>query len=262
MRSLKSVLVDTDILKPDTGYLSIIERPTQVSSSKGSSDHRDSSPSRTPPHLKYTEPVSEGEEDENIDVAPARDEDKRTGLSGEEVAAAIAYREQMLKERRATESANGKRPVRPVGATEEYAVESDGEEDDERTAFLRGRKNKPSLSQSNATGRGLLIDPLAPSSAFDETLRSRLRTASQSGQRRLDNLDEDNEGDADNESEDENGAAARLDDRVLSRDWTAPSGKRIAVPVRIEPKVYFAAERTFLVSFIACYTADVYCLFI
>ncbi|KAF9052436.1 SPX-domain-containing protein [Hymenopellis radicata] len=229
--------MDTDILKPDTGYLSIIERPSQVSSSKGSSDHRDSSPSRSPPHLKYTEPVSEGEEDENIDVAPARDEDKRTGLSGEEVAAAIAYREQMLKERRATETANGKRPVKSSGATEEYAVESDEEEDDEQQTVT---------SQSNVTGRGLSIDPLAPSSAFDETLRSRLRTESQSGQRRLDHLDEDDEGHADDESEDENGAASRLDDRVLSRDWTAPSGKRIAVPVRIEPKVYFAAERTFL----------------
>ncbi len=28
----------------------------------------------------------------------------------------------------------------------------------------------------------------------------------------------------------------------------APPGKKIAIPVRIEPKVYFAAERTFLVS--------------
>jgi len=33
---------------------------------------------------------------------------------------------------------------------------------------------------------------------------------------------------------------------LLERTWRAPQGKRIAVPVRIEPKVYFAAERTFL----------------
>lgn len=38
------------------------------------------------------------------------------------------------------------------------------------------------------------------------------------------------------------------DDRIIERSWHAPEGKRILVPVRIEPKVYFVAERTFLVS--------------
>ena len=37
--------------------------------------------------------------------------------------------------------------------------------------------------------------------------------------------------------------------QVLERNWRAPAGKRIAVPVRVEPKVYFAVERTFFVSF-------------
>jgi len=36
------------------------------------------------------------------------------------------------------------------------------------------------------------------------------------------------------------------DDRILERNVRAPAGKRISIPVRIEPKVYFAAERTFL----------------
>ena len=39
--------------------------------------------------------------------------------------------------------------------------------------------------------------------------------------------------------------------RRVSRDFRAPPGKRISVPVRIEPKVYFAAERTFLVRSIS-----------
>jgi SPX domain protein involved in polyphosphate accumulation/uncharacterized membrane protein YidH (DUF202 family) len=34
--------------------------------------------------------------------------------------------------------------------------------------------------------------------------------------------------------------------QVQARRWKAPPGKRIHVPVRVEPKVYFAAERTFL----------------
>ena len=37
------------------------------------------------------------------------------------------------------------------------------------------------------------------------------------------------------------------DDRTLTREWRAPPGTRIAIPIRIEPKVYFATERTFLV---------------
>ena len=49
------------------------------------------------------------------------------------------------------------------------------------------------------------------------------------------------------------GASRAGDDRVLERNWTAPAGKRIAVPVRIEPKVYFASERTFLVSLLLSY---------
>ena len=36
-------------------------------------------------------------------------------------------------------------------------------------------------------------------------------------------------------------------DRVIYVDqFQAPAGKRISVPVRVEPKVVFAAERTFL----------------
>lgn len=186
---------------------------------------------------RYTEPVSDGEEDEDIDVAPARDEDKRTGLSGKEVADAIAFRERMLKERKAAAKANGKKPT--TGAEE--AIEEEEAEGDENTPFLRGRKDRGSTTsreRSNVDNRNLSIDPLAPSSAFDETLRERLRDESRTAHSQLDDIDEDTETTA---------SVANHDDRVLSREWTAPSGKRIAVPVRVEPKVYFAAERTFLV---------------
>jgi hypothetical protein len=45
--------------------------------------------------------------------------------------------------------------------------------------------------------------------------------------------------------------------RVIYVDqFRAPAGKRIAVPVRIEPKVVFAAERTFLK---VSTTVDQYC---
>lgn len=44
-----------------------------------------------------------------------------------------------------------------------------------------------------------------------------------------------------------NGSTAPLrNDQVQSKRFKAPKGKKIHVPVRVEPKVYFAAERTFL----------------
>ena len=59
--------MDVDILKPDTGVVTI-ERPTQ-SSSKGTSSR--TSGQTTPERVHYTEPVSEGEdEDEGMDLAP------------------------------------------------------------------------------------------------------------------------------------------------------------------------------------------------
>ncbi len=60
--------MEVDILKPDTGAL-IIERPLQ-SSSKGTSSRTGTSGQTTPEHTHYAEPVSEGEDDEEMDMAP------------------------------------------------------------------------------------------------------------------------------------------------------------------------------------------------
>ncbi|KAF8896475.1 VTC domain-containing protein [Infundibulicybe gibba] len=219
--------MDTDILKPDTGYLTVIERPSHshtASTSKGTPDRHTStgSHSTTPEARSYIEPVSEGEDDEEMDLAPARDEDKRTGLSGAEVEAAIAYREHMLKQRRQSEAPSNERPKDPANGNDEPHGARD-EPDRERGILLVKKQPAP----GNGKSRTLSIDPLAPSSAFDETLRTRLRGA-RDAQKNCETISR-------------NG-----DDRVLSRDWTAPAGKRISIPIRIEPKVYFAAERTFL----------------
>ena len=126
--------------------------------------------------------------------------------------------------------------------------------------------------ERTAQARAMSIDPLAPSSAFDETLRDRLRAdarrrAGRGENGAVDAVGEDADVEGEDEDEDEEdaaengrgrgrgegtsaGAGARGgDDRLLVRDWRAPTGKRIAIPVRVEPKVYFAAERTFFVSF-------------
>ncbi|KAG2351969.1 SPX-domain-containing protein [Suillus spraguei] len=209
--------MEIDILKPNTGYLTV-ERPTKNTPDLQSGLLSPLSPdsSGSPVH-SYIEPVSEGEEDEEMDLAPARDEDRRTGLPHEDVAAAIAFREKSLKERDRTSY------DRANDAPEELC--------DERTPLLK-------LPRPPRVERTVSIDPLAPSSAFDERLRERLQANTNALPRAQDGevreavgLDEEN---------------IREEERLLVRDWTAPSGKRIAVPVRIEPKVYFANERTFL----------------
>lgn len=213
---LMTCAVDTDILKPNTGYLTV-ERPTKNTPDTQSGLLSPLSP--VSPVHSYVEPVSEGEEDEEMDLAPARDEFRRTGLPHEDVAAAIAFREKSLKERAPAPQSSGS------SSTPDVVY-------DERTPLLK-------LPRQPRVERTVSIDPLAPSSAFDERLRERLQAnknvpprAQESEVREAVGLDEEN---------------LREDERLLVRDWSAPSGKRIAVPVRIEPKVYFANERTFLV---------------
>ncbi|KAH7884395.1 SPX-domain-containing protein [Phlebopus sp. FC_14] len=215
--------MDTDILKPNTGYLTV-ERPIPSSTSKSTPEQSsgDMTPSQT-----YAEPVSEGEEDEAMDLTPARDEDIRTGLPHQDVAAAIAFREKSLKER--------------DGSSSRAQVVEDGHSEDEdtaneRTPFLKYRQKSADAS-SLSRHKSLSIDPLAPSSAFDTTLRERLRGA-KTDERGATTDTPETRGLGEEDIDEE--------ERLLVRDWIAPSGKKIAVPVRIEPKVYFANERTFL----------------
>jgi hypothetical protein len=242
--------VDTDILKPNTGYLSV-ERPSQIPSSKGSSEPPTSPGVITPEDERptpYIEPVSEDEGDEEINVEPAKDEGKRTRLTGDEFAQAIAYREKMLKER---EAAGPMPPTRRKNGN--AARDQLEEETDERTPLLKA----PSVFKTtkNTKPRTMSIDPLAPSSAFDQTLRERLRGAQDEQEDRYNSQDrsigENGGSHDDNEHPASTGSTSAGkpgDDRELIRNWTAPPGKLVAVPVRVEPKVYFAAERTFLVS--------------
>lgn len=245
--------VDTDILKPDrTGYMQVIERPVSHTpspiTSKESSTRQSSEGTRSPHdelNETYYEPESEGEDDDR-NQRLALDEDKRTGLTGEEVREAIAFREERLKERREDEardritgiSQSFTQKLDNQHFSEEVEEEEEEEGDDqddsdlvEDARLLQRRPSEPTKP------RALSIDPLAPSARFDQTLKHRLHAA-----RREREQDENEEG------EDE-----ELDNRVLSSGLFDPAGRRISVPVRIEPKVYFACERTFLVHFLHFY---------
>ncbi|KAI6042557.1 SPX-domain-containing protein [Pisolithus marmoratus] len=217
--------MDIDILKPNTGYLTV-ERPA-TSSSKGTPEQGSSGP-MTPSHA-YAEPVSEGEEDEDMDLGG------RTGLPHQDVAAAIAFREKSLKERDDSGLAGGRSPPRN-GIDPDEGLED--EEVDEHTPFLPARRKSGVLTPRSQQYRSISIDPLAPSSAFDQTLRERLQSADATKMRATAEESTEARGLVEDEIQES--------ERLLVRDWIAPSGKKIAVPVRVEPKVYFANERTFL----------------
>jgi hypothetical protein len=225
--------VATDILKPDTGYLSIIERPTAQSSYRGTPER--TSPTGTLQGI-YTEPISEGEEDDNDQLLPAKDERKRMGLTGAEVEEAIAYREDMLKKQE-----RGKDVVREQGANNSETFHSDADNARQQKRTVNGSSQADSL-----TNKALSINPLTPASAFDETFKSKLSNAREAKQK-IAAETASNAALNDNTEQGYGSIPRDSDDRVISRDWRAPPGKRISVPVRIEPKVYFAAERTFLV---------------
>ncbi|KAL4066941.1 SPX-domain-containing protein [Scleroderma citrinum] len=226
--------MDIDILKPSTGYLSV-ERPA-ASSSKGTPEQQSSGV--ITPSQAYAEPVSEGEDDEAMDLVPAKDEGGRTGLPQQDVAAAIAFREKSLKERDDSDWQGVGSPTRN-GAEQGAVAEDENEEIDERTPFLQAPRGLGTLSpQPQPRYKALSINPLAPSSEFDKTLRERLQGAGATGNTEPGAGPREATGIVQDEIQES--------DRLLVRDWIAPSGKKIAVPVRIEPKVYFANERTFL----------------
>ncbi|KAI0303588.1 SPX-domain-containing protein [Multifurca ochricompacta] len=207
--------MDVDITKPNIGFMTISRPHTQRTPSERPSSGAPTPDATDGERAAYAEPLSEGEGDEAMDLAPARDEGARIGLVGAQAADAIAYRERHLKERAQQPGPSRARsseclPVLPAPPT------------------TPAPRPPPRL-------RTLSIDPLVPSSAFDERFKDRLRAV-----KRAHDEAEANAEQASPRSDDTG------DDRILTREWRAPLGKRIAVPVRVEPKVYFAVERTFL----------------
>lgn len=216
--------MDVDIRKPDTG-IAQFERPAPTTSSN------------TPnaPTPRYTEPLSEGEEDEEFALHIAPDEDKITGLPPEVAAVAISHRESFLR-RKAEEEENKQKSKQPKRSSSKGGDRSDDE--DGRTPFLRSKRGSVPTAERP---RNLSIYPLVPSSQFDKDFKSKV-TQDRNEPVDVETTAENEEGSAQGQT------SGRQNGIEYVREWRAQDGKRIAVPVRIEPKVYFAAERTFLVN--------------
>lgn len=208
--------MDVNILKPDSGTIQL-ERPTPQSS-QGS---KATSESFTPISGKdqYTEPLSEGEDDEEMDMAVAAEEDKRVGVPSSEVAEAIAFRRLQLVQAANTEDTGNPGTIK--------------QRPDDADIQLPGELNHGARLDVKAPV--FSINPLVSAAAFDRELSTKLHGVKLSSRPGVDDpLHED----ALTPPENEQPFLHRL---------LAPAGKRISVPVRVEPKVFFASERTFLV---------------
>jgi Domain of unknown function (DUF202) len=226
--------VDTDIRKPDTGNVTI-DRPTPYTSNPNTESTATPDHLPSPPHGRtiYTEPVSEGEDDEDMMGGIAVDEVGSARVPLGEALEAIAWREKQMKAQEAAMETEVARRREAAGA----APQSDDEQD-ARKSFSKKRAPVPAPLER------LSIDPLAPASVFDKSLQKKLK-----GRARFHGSDEEDQG----EGAETVGQSSRMADAdpEYIRQFIASPGKRIAVPVRVEPKVFFAQERTFLVSVIS-----------
>ena len=242
--------MDQDIRKPVSARSKVlIERPNSVghsqSASVGTSQQASTPHSPTQSVPSYHEPVSEGEDDEEYLTHAATNEEAHLRLppnAAADAKAARDFREQKLREQEngtANGSGNGK------ASSSKHA-----NGDSPREAGGSGSVSKDPRAKYDPS---LRIDPLMHAQRFDKNLsllnEESLRKLNEAKDKQGangkkvkvdDSDDEDEDGQVD-EDEDENG------ERVVYVDhFKAPEGKRIAVPVRVEPKVVFAAERTFL----------------
>lgn len=220
--------MDTDIRKPDTGNVTI-DRPTTLHSNQGtdSTTTPDHVPSPAHERAVYTEPVSEGEDDEDMVGGIAVDEIGSARVPLGEALEAIAWREKQFKQQETEMDARVAQSRQAAGVS----TQSDDEESARQSFFKKRRTPVPAPLERFS------IDPLAPASVFDQSLQKKLKKTAKT---QSENDDEDDTRTV--------GASSRLaeTDPEYIRNFVASPGKRIAVPVRVEPKVFFAQERTFL----------------
>jgi hypothetical protein len=189
--------VDAGITKPDTGFRSVARQHSLVHLNLIDGvlvTHPDPADSEG---ATYVEPVSEGEGGEVVDIAPARDEGARIGIANAQAADAIAFCESHLKERE------------QPGPSRALSIE--------RLPEIPAPPTTP-VPRPLSRGRTLSIDLLVPVSAFDDRFEDRLHVVNRA--RKEDANTEMSPGD------NQNG-----DDRVLTREWHALTGKRIAMGI-------------------------------
>nr|XP_031864280.1 uncharacterized protein CI109_000193 [Kwoniella shandongensis]KAA5531352.1 hypothetical protein CI109_000193 [Kwoniella shandongensis] len=237
--------MDQDIRKPVSAKSKVlIERPhsnTHSSASATTSVLHSPGQSSQP---SYHEPVSEGEEDEEFMVQVAKNEDEHLRLPPDAAAQARAARD--FREKKLREEATARAgPSRAGPSAPKAHDDDDDDEEDDKNSDVHRHSNGHKAPYDPS----LRIDPLASSDRFDKNLSlldakslKKLNDAANKSKKTSE---------VDEEDEDEDEGVDEMDDEegnrvIYTNQFKAPAGKRIAVPVRVEPKVVFAAERTFL----------------
>lgn len=251
--------METDIRKSPSRNLNVgIERPASMIQS-GSSSRPDTPGSRSSSPPQYHEPVSEdefegGDDDEREHVV-ANDQHEADSLGLPEhdprIREARAQREQNIKVRQ--RELEKQRAENPGGATSDMAA-----------AALAAQRSTVSRAPGTAQRAGppKREDILSTSTAFDKNYFSKLTPKNIQRLWRAKYSRDANEGDDEDETEEgssrRDGEEGRDEEEPQSANgqsrsgveyvthFSAQPGKKVSVPVRIEPKVYFANERTFL----------------
>ena len=236
--------MDTDIRKPVTSKkAALIERPAQTAS------HTPTTTSDTDvPVPGYTEPLSE-DEDEGADQDDDDDDDAASGDA-------------------AAGHGRGGDPMRRVAADEAGAAglpaEAHGMLNDARAFREKNREAQESSKNSLNPSSAAAAAPNAPSTSNTSSAQAKNPDFAQLTPKNLKKMlaqkyeqQEEQNQQKGGETSGSSGGPPRQDQGpsgptdVATTEYVdgfTYSGKRIAVPIRVEPKVNFALERTLLVS--------------
>lgn len=253
--------METDIRKPPSNNLAI-ERPSSSTHSPNLS--RPDTPASRDGHTPYAEPVSEDEfdgvdDDDDRTHGPANEarEADNLGISAFDprIREAREQRERNMKARQQElEQQRRQNPDETSNAAEGMlAAAAAAAAGSERPSG--GRRPSNVRSKSAAPTRDQI---LAPSHRHDDNFLSRLTPKNIQKLWKTKGMEhEETHTDVDDDEDDEDERARRAlqgeDEEVprgpnveYVRNFHAQPGKKVSVPIRIEPKVYFANERTFL----------------
>ncbi|EST06826.1 VTC domain protein [Kalmanozyma brasiliensis GHG001] len=246
--------MEIDIRKPPSNSLAI-ERPGSVAHSPATSSRPDTPASRNG-HAPYNEPVSE-------DEFEGADDDERGHIMADESHEAdnvgISAFDPRIREAREERERN----IR----LRQQEIEKQLRENPDQTsnaaggmlavasASLQTEGRRPSLAKTKSAAP-TREEILAPSHRYDHHFFSKLtptniqrlwKTKGSSHEHHSDLEDEEDEDDRIRRAlEGQDEEVPRGPNVEYVRSFTAQPGKKVSVPIRIEPKVYFANERTFL----------------
>ncbi|SPC62169.1 probable VTC4 - Vacuolar Transporter Chaperone [Ustilago sp. UG-2017b] len=248
--------MDIDIRKPPSNNLAI-ERPSSMTHSPAGPSRPDTPASRSG-SMPYNEPVSEDEFD-------GADDDDRGHIMADESHEAdnvgISAFDPRIREAREERERNIK--------LRQQELEKQRRENPDKTSNAAGgmlavaasslateRRSSLNKAKSTAPTRDEI---LAPSHRYDQNFFSKLtpKNIQRLWKTKGSSHDHDEDGHTDAEADDEDDRVRRAlegQDEEVPRgpnveyvtDFHAQPGKKVSVPIRIEPKVYFANERTFL----------------